>query len=138
MSLMIWVGTINHKHGANHYAATTEAGIWGELAGFCREWWCTNGPGEASDTEPPIDLSDQEVVERYFAFQAETGGSEDYTLDEVRLSGDLPQVATLTRITEIAISPEGTLLDVCDVLEKAGMLTPVYSLARGPRPEGST
>lgn len=37
--------------------------------------------------------------------------------------------ATLRRIAAIAVSPEGELLQVCDVLHKAGVLEPVYSLA---------
>jgi len=39
--------------------------------------------------------------------------------------------AILRQIASIAIDPEGELLAICDVLEKAGYLHAVYSLKRG-------
>jgi hypothetical protein len=122
----IWVGVIEHKHGTNQYAASTEAGLWAQLAGFCREWWDRDGP------DYPIEgRSDEDIVGCYFDWQAAIGGSESYSKSEVFL--DLCVV--LNEIAKVAVSPEGTLLEVCDLLEKAGYLHVDYALVVRPAGE---
>jgi hypothetical protein len=78
---MVWVASVDHKHGTNLYAAATQPGIWALLADYCREWWDKDGPKEPL----AVTLSDQKTVEAYFAWMAEIGGSEGYTISEVGL-----------------------------------------------------
>jgi len=45
---------------------------------------------------------------------------------------DVDALAVLQVIARIAVDPEGELLQVCDVLEKAGLIQAAYSLPTAP------
>jgi len=85
MPIMIWVASVDHKHGTDFYAATTQPGVWAELAAYCAQWWIKDGPDRP--VAELAHMSDQESVEAYFEWQASIGGSEEYTIREVALAG---------------------------------------------------
>ena len=84
MPRMIWLASVDHEHGMTLYAATTEPGIWAVLAAFCTQWWVQDGPDRP--IEELAGLTDQEIVEAYFEWQASIGGSESYTIQEAALT----------------------------------------------------
>ena len=57
----VFVGTIDHPHGVNHYAALTREHLIAEIAEYCREWW-----DEIGDKRDPAELDDETVADRYF------------------------------------------------------------------------
>jgi hypothetical protein len=74
----IWVAAIDHKYGTDLYASTTEAGIYPQLAEYCREYWDQDGPNE------PIPADDREIVGAYFDYQSDHG-NESYIIEKVEL-----------------------------------------------------
>ena len=66
----VWVGVVDHKHGTNIYAATTDDGVYGQVADYCREWWSREMP---EGSPAPTGLADYEVVRAYFDAQSEHG-----------------------------------------------------------------
>lgn len=57
----VFVGTIDHPHGVNHYVALTREHLMTEIAEYCREWWV-----EIGDKRDPAGLDDETVADRYF------------------------------------------------------------------------
>lgn len=57
----VHVGSIDHRHGVNHYVALTREHLMAEVAGYCREWWA-----EIGDKRDPVQLDDEAVADRYF------------------------------------------------------------------------
>jgi hypothetical protein len=74
----IWIAAIDHKHGTNLYASETEAGLYQQLAEYCRDYWDQDGPNE------PIPSDDREIIKTYFDHQAEHG-SEWHIVEKVEL-----------------------------------------------------
>jgi hypothetical protein len=73
--MKIWVTTVEHKHGTNVSAFTTEELARADLAAFAREWWNDTG----LDDEPPTD--DNEAIEDYF----DAVSDEFYSLESTEL-----------------------------------------------------
>ncbi|MDE1917624.1 MAG: hypothetical protein KGJ57_18405 [Sphingomonadales bacterium] len=66
--ITVHVGVIEHRHGANLYAAYTRAALDRDLAGFCREYW-SELPG--GNEAPPSD--DGAAVSAYFVRHDQDG-----------------------------------------------------------------
>ena len=81
-TLDIHVGHIDHRYGANIYAALSRAALMAEIAEFCREWW-----KEIEDARDPQLLSDEDVSSIYFEAQ------HDEYLSTDRLTLDGPEMA---------------------------------------------
>jgi hypothetical protein len=77
--MKIYVATINHEHGVNHYAAKTKEGLLTQIADYCREWWKKGGPTE------PAPEGDQEIIDAYFGWIDEIGGYKWSDTSEVEL-----------------------------------------------------
>jgi hypothetical protein len=92
---IIWVAAVDHKTGTTLFAATTEAGIYAQLADYCVQWWQTDGPGGESEVEPPAGLSHREIVTRYFQYQSELG-EEWHVVEEVPLAASVAQNETIS------------------------------------------
>jgi hypothetical protein len=54
---------VEHRHGANLYAAISEAELYADLADYCRSDW---NDRSHSAPESPDGLSDRAVVDAYF------------------------------------------------------------------------
>ncbi|HET6525043.1 hypothetical protein [Sphingopyxis sp.] len=57
----IHIGSIDHKHGTNHYAALTQEALMAEVAEYCRIWW-----SEIDDERDPATLDDEMIATTYF------------------------------------------------------------------------
>jgi hypothetical protein len=57
---IVWILTIEHKHGTDVYAHKTEAGAKGALLDYVQEWWSI----EVGDE--PIPENPDAAIERYF------------------------------------------------------------------------
>jgi len=57
----VYVGSIDHRAGVNHYAAVTRQALMHEMAEYCREFW-----SEVRDDRDPFTLDDETVVSDYF------------------------------------------------------------------------
>ncbi|MGN7931783.1 hypothetical protein [Sphingopyxis sp. 22461] len=72
----VYIGTIDHRHGVNHYVALTRGHLIAEIADYCREWWA-----EIDDRRDPAQLDDETVADRYF----DDHPSEYLVTDRVRI-----------------------------------------------------
>jgi hypothetical protein len=89
---IIWTAAVDHKHGTTLFAATTEDGIYAQLADYCREWWDKDGPG-AVGVALPAEVDDRAIVAQYFADNSE----EWFVVEDVPLAD-----------AELTISPHNT------------------------------
>jgi hypothetical protein len=83
---IIWTAAVDHKHGTTLFGATTEAGIYAQLADYCRQWWVKEMPADAPD---PLGMTDREVVSFYFDTMSDSG-DEWHVVEEVRLATGAP------------------------------------------------
>ena len=74
MGDIVWVLTIEHRHGHDTSVHQSEDGARNWLAEYVREWW--NDGGWLDDEQPPED--DSEAIDLYF----EKVGDEYYSLDQ--------------------------------------------------------
>lgn len=75
-SIDIHIGSIDHRHGLNQYAASTRAALIAEVAIYCRENWSRIGDGR-----DPATLDDETVTCLYF-----DGREEEHLLtDRIRV-----------------------------------------------------
>jgi hypothetical protein len=58
--MMIFCAVVAHRHGTDVFVSKTEAGLYRDLAAWCRNWWDET----AYDTDAPRD--NEECVQRYF------------------------------------------------------------------------
>ena len=68
--MQIHIAIIDHKHGRNVYATTTDDGLDSQIADYCREWWKRDGPTE------PMPEDRAALIERYFDWCDEIGSPE--------------------------------------------------------------
>ena len=121
-SIMVFHGMITHKHGSDTCIAVTQADLYRQLAGYCRENW-----HEVSDyPEVPSDpqfLSDFEAVDTYFEAMGNHEGREYLDRSEVALA--LPAGMALMASAEaqsvtsalLANSPADWPMQIADALE---------------------
>lgn len=76
----IHIASIDHKHGANHYAALTQEALMAEVAEYCREWW-----SDIDDGRDPATLDDETIADIYF----DDHPSEYLRTDRVRIDPPL-------------------------------------------------
>lgn len=76
----IHIGSIDHKHGTNHYAAMSREALMAEVAEYCREWW-----SDIDDRRDPATLNDDEIANIYF----DDHPSEYLRTDRVRIDPPL-------------------------------------------------
>ena len=76
----IHIGSIDHKHGTNHYAALTQEALMAEVAEYCREWW-----SDIDDGRDPATLDDETIADIYF----DDHPSEYLRTDRVRIDPPL-------------------------------------------------
>lgn len=76
----IHIGSIDHKHGTNHYAALTQEALMAEVAEYCREWW-----SDIDDGRDPATLDDDTIADIYFGDHS----SEYLRIDRVRIDPPL-------------------------------------------------
>ena len=80
--IKIWTGVVDsHSCETKLYAATSLSALYAQVAVFCTEYWYETGEGTAPD---PC-LSPQDIVEAYFAAQADSG-DEWFVIEEVVLA----------------------------------------------------
>lgn len=73
----VFVLSISHRHGEDHWVHRTEDGAWNSLTAYVRECW-----DEVFDEDEPIDgVADEDIVDRYF----DRRQSENWDLDCVAL-----------------------------------------------------
>lgn len=73
----VFVLSISHRHGEDHWVHRTEDGAWNSLAAWVRECW-----DEVFDEDEPIDrVADDDIVDRYF----DRRQGETWDLDRVAL-----------------------------------------------------
>ena len=82
----IHIGSIDHKHGTNHYAALTQKALMAEVAEYCREWW-----SDIEDGRDPATLDDQTIADIYF----DDHPSENLKTDRVHIDPLLADMQTL-------------------------------------------
>lgn len=68
---------IEHKHGTNFYASTTETGAIDQLEAFVDEWWEDSGLGEKP----------QNRIEKIAMYFEHNGDQESYVMDTTRVVG---------------------------------------------------
>lgn len=68
--MKVYIAVISHKHGQNVYVGGTPESRLAQVAAYCREWWQNDGPKE------PMPDNDEALVDEYFEWSAEIGGSE--------------------------------------------------------------
>jgi hypothetical protein len=79
---IIWAAAVDHRHGTTLFAATTETGIYAQLADYCRQWWAKEMPTGAPD---PLGMCDREAVGFYFDTM-NNSGDEWHVVEEVPLA----------------------------------------------------
>lgn len=85
----IHTGVIEHRHGVNHYVASSRADLMRQLASFCREYWHEVSCGRAHE-----ERDDEAIVSEYF----ERKGDEFYWLAAERLELERPLTVSLPPI----------------------------------------
>lgn len=81
----IHIGSIDHKHGTNHYAALSRKALMAEVAEYCREWW-----SDIDDRRDPATLDDETIADIYF----DDHPSEYLRTDRVRINPPLADMKT--------------------------------------------
>lgn len=81
----IHIGSIDHKHGTNHYAALTREALMAEVAEYCREWW-----SDIDDRRDPATLDDETIADTYF----EDHPSENLKTDRVHIDSPRADLQT--------------------------------------------
>jgi len=76
----IWLLTIEHRHGTDHWVCATEAVALSYLDNYVQQWWEDESEDEDEDEEIPSGPSQRR--ERYFA---EIAQSESYCIEELPL-----------------------------------------------------
>ena len=79
-SKQVHVLHINHKHGDEYSVFTSAAGAKASLVAWCTNWW-----KEEFNAPEPIGLSDDELIEKYFA---KVEGVEDFYITEATMNED--------------------------------------------------
>jgi len=123
----IHLAQIDHRHGANIYAARDSVTLTAQVAAFCRSWW-----DEIDDPQGPATLDDETVVQVYF----EQAQEEYLAVDTIEIpapvsSGDLEIGFTLVAST-VHISPaSAALLDAWSTQEDIRKPKAVADLGAG-------
>lgn len=86
--LEIHIGSIDHRHGLNHYVALTRGGLMAEIAAYCRECW-----SEIDDARDPATLDDESVASVYF----DGRDDEHLATDRIELSSSSPASGYLVK-----------------------------------------
>lgn len=79
-SKQVHVLIITHKHGEDYSVFTSKEGAKASLVSWCTNWW-----KQEFNIPEPIGLSDDELIERYFA---KVEGVEDFHITEVTMNQD--------------------------------------------------
>lgn len=77
---MIWILSIEHRHGYNYYACEDEEAARQQLDLYVREWWETENYMNQDEGVEEIEMPDDRGlrIERYFE---ELADDEYYTMD---------------------------------------------------------
>ena len=57
---VVWFGVVDHRHGANHYAAASQEEVESQVAAYCRDWAEQEGITIAEGD------TDKDIIEAYF------------------------------------------------------------------------
>jgi hypothetical protein len=77
--MKIHVAAVEHKHGTTSFAAWSPTDLDASIAKYCHEWWEKDGLDE------PMPESDREIIDQYFGWIDEIGGSESLIASETPL-----------------------------------------------------
>ena len=115
-TILLWVGIVTNKYGANTYVAVSEDALRDELFEYVKAWW----PEEIADLPLPLDRD--QAIEVYF----EKVESETCVIDSAALAGDFEHLFRplpndkirsaygSTRLTTgLEVGERDALLDAC-------------------------
>ncbi|HEX7856962.1 MAG TPA: hypothetical protein VF503_25050 [Sphingobium sp.] len=105
-AVTLHVAYIDHRHGANVYAAPDRAELMSQLGAYCRLWW-----SQINDADDPESLDDDAVVRRYFEKEHE----EYLMVDTIELPAPEPddrtlEIALTLVLNTVHIAPSTALL----------------------------
>ena len=86
-TILLWVGIVTNKYGANTYVAVSEDALRDELFEYVKAWW----PEEIADLPLPLDRD--QAIEVYF----EKVESETCVIDSAILSGDFKNLSPVNK-----------------------------------------
>ncbi len=73
--MKIQIAIVSHRHGNNAYAAKTDAGLYRQLADYCREYWSEAFPDPDQDPSigDDVNMTDRQIVDAYFEVMNDRG-----------------------------------------------------------------
>jgi hypothetical protein len=83
MSIHVWHTNISHRFGVDTYLGLSKEILQREVANYCRTWWWDIfNIDEERGCFPPNNLTDQEIIQKYF--EAAVEAPEPEFIDEFR------------------------------------------------------